>query len=286
MTPLAVGLVLASALAHASWNLLAKNASSSRVFTWLCTVSAALVCAPVAFIQMSVQQSWPSPSSLFFPVVSGLIHVGYFATLAGAYRAGDLSLVYPLARGSGPLLVVVLAVMVFHEQPSLVALVGIAAILLGVVCLTGDPRAIKSSGSAKAVIYALATGTIIAAYTLWDKYGVSSVGVPPLVYFTVLMSTCGLFWAPLALRDWDQARAQLRAYWKRSIAAGALIALAYGLVLTALVTSPVAYVAPLREVGILVGAVFGHKLLAEGQTRQRLAGSALMVLGAAALAMG
>src|SRR6185436_19782316 len=110
MTPLAVGLVLASALAHASWNLLAKNASSSRVFTWLCAVSSTLVAAPLSLIQISVTGSWPTPESLVFPVASGLIQVVYFITLTRAYRAGDLSLVYPLARGSGPLMAIAISV--------------------------------------------------------------------------------------------------------------------------------------------------------------------------------
>ncbi len=286
MTPLAVALVLTSALAHASWNLLAKNASESRLFPWLCTISAAVVTAPLAIAQSSATGVWPSPGSLIYPTVSGLIHVGYFAALARAYRAGDLSLVYPLARGSGPLLAVVLSVVVIGERPSILATIGIAGILLGVLCLTGDPRTLLKSKNGAAVGYALLTGAIIATYTVWDKHGVSTLRVPPLIYFTVLMGTCGLFRTPWALRDWKRARVEISAFWKLSIVAGALIALAYTLVLTALITSPVAYVAPMREIGILFGAILGHKLLAEGQTAQRLAGSALMMLGVAALAIG
>ena len=286
MTPLAVGLVLASALAHASWNLLAKNASESRVFAWLCVVSAAAITAPLAVAQLVVSDSAPSPGSLLFPAVSGLIHVAYFWTLARAYRAGDLSLVYPLARGSGPLLAVIVSVVVFGERPSLLAALGIAGILLGVLCLTGDPRALRSSAIGAAVIFALVTGAIIATYTLWDKYGVSTVGVPPLLYFCVLMGTCGLFQIPWALQDRGRAVLEISAFWKRSLLAGALVALAYTLVLTALVTSPVAYVAPMREIGILFGAILGHKLLAEGQTRKRIVGSLIMVLGVGALAAG
>src|SRR4051812_34711467 len=110
MTPLAVGLVLASALAHATWNLLAKNASASRVFPWLCALASAIVSAPLACLQIAWSGSWPSAQALIFPVVSGLLQVVYFLTLTRAYRAGDLSLVYPLARGSGPLLAIVISV--------------------------------------------------------------------------------------------------------------------------------------------------------------------------------
>jgi drug/metabolite transporter (DMT)-like permease len=286
MTPLAVGLVLTSALAHASWNLLAKNASQSRVFAWLCTVAAAIVTAPLAIAQTLTTGSWPTAQAFAFPVVSGLIHVGYFWSLSRAYQAGDLSLVYPLARGSGPLLAVLLSVVSIGERPSLLATIGIAGILLGVVCLTGDPRALFRSKNGASVGFAFLTGAIIAAYTVWDKYGVSGMGVPPVVYFSILMATCGLSRAPWALSDLEQARIELRKFWKVSVVAGVLIALAYTLVLTALVTSPVTYVAPMREIGILFGAILGHKLLAEGQTRQRLAGSALMVLGVSALAVG
>lgn len=286
MTPLAVGLVLASALAHASWNLLAKNASESRVFAWLCVISAAAVTAPLALAQAIVTANKPSLESLIFPVVSGLIHVAYFYTLARAYRAGDLSLVYPLARGSGPLIAVVLAIAVFGERPSALAMLGVAGILVGVLCLTGDPRALRRSQNGVAVAFALTTGAIIAIYTLWDKLGVSAAGVPPLMYFSILMGTCGVVQIPWVLQNTARVGLEVSAFWKRSILAGALVALAYTLVLTALVTSPVAYVAPMREIGILFGAILGHKLLAEGQTRQRLAGSALMVLGVAALAAG
>jgi drug/metabolite transporter (DMT)-like permease len=286
MSPLAVALVLTSALAHASWNLLAKNASESRVFPWLCTISAAVVTAPFALALATATGIWPSLESLSYPTVSGLIHVGYFAALARAYRSGDLSLVYPLARGSGPLLAVVFSVIAIGERPSVVAAIGITGILLGVLCLTGNPKALLKSNNGAAVAYAFLTGAIIATYTVWDKVGVSTIGVPPLIYFTVLMGTCGLFRTPWALRDWKKARIEISAFWKLSIVAGALIALAYTLVLTALVTSPVTYVAPMREIGILFGAILGHRLLAEGQTAQRLAGSALMMLGVGALAIG
>ena len=152
--------------------------------------------------------------------------------------------------------------------------------------MTGDPRSIRRGGNSTAVLFAVATGGLIAMYTLWDKYGVSQIGVPPLLYFSVLMGTCGTLQMPLALRSSPNVLGEMSAYWRRSILAGSLVALAYVLVLVALVTSPVAYVAPMREIGILFGAVLGHRLLAEGQSRQRLAGSALMVIGVAALALG
>jgi drug/metabolite transporter (DMT)-like permease len=286
MTPLAVGLVLASALVHASWNLLAKNASASPAFAWLCSLSSVAVTAPIVAVQIIASGASPDPTTLVYPAMSGVIQAVYFQTLTRAYRAGDLSLVYPIARGSGPLLAVVLSIVILAERPSPIAIVGIGGILLGVLCLTGDPRAFRASGNARAVGYALATGALIACYTLWDKYGVSVVGVSPLLYFVVQMLTCTLLLTPGMLRNPEKSRSEISAHWKPSMAAGALLALAYTLVLTALVTSPVAYVAPMREIGILFGAILGHRLLAEGQTRQRLAGSALMVLGVAALAIG
>jgi drug/metabolite transporter (DMT)-like permease len=286
MTPLAVGLVLASALAHASWNLLAKNASESRVFAWLCAISSTLVAAPLALIQIWTSGARPTPDSLLFPIVSGLIQVVYFFTLIRAYRSGDLSLVYPIARGCGPLFAVVISVVALGERPSWLASLGIGGILVGVLFLTGDPRAMRDSGNRSAFAYAVMTGALIASYTIWDKFGVSSVGVAPLQYFTVQMATCSLVQMPWALQDWRQARHEIPVYWRRSMIAGALLALAYTLVLTALVTSPVAYVAPMREIGILFGAILGHKLLSEGQTAQRLAGSAFMVAGVGALAVG
>ena len=149
MSPLAVALILTSALAHASWNLLAKNASESRRLSLAVHYLCRRADRAIRVSSGDRYGTWTSLESLSYPTVSGLIHVGYFAALARAYRSGDLSLVYPLARGSGPLLAVIFSVIAIGERPSLVAAIGIAGILLGVLCLTGNPRRYSSPTTAR-----------------------------------------------------------------------------------------------------------------------------------------
>lgn len=226
------------------------------------------------------------PAALVAILGSAVLHLGYFVLLSRGYRFGDLSLVYPLARGSGPLLATALAISFFGERPSLLALAGAGLIGLGGFVLAGDPRRLHQSGAGRSVLYALLTGLTIAAYTLWDKRSVSDVGVPPLVYFWGFTLGTALLLGPLALRERAAIRTELAEHGRRVLAVGLLVPLAYVLVLTALATSPVSYVAPAREIGILFGAILGTRLLAEGDTARRLAGAAAMVVGVGALAVG
>lgn len=285
MAPLAVLLVLTSAVAHACWNLLAKSSDGSKEFTFCCVLGAVLVSIPLAAVLAFFGGTAPL-SALVFPLVSGMIQVAYFISLAHAYRSGDLSLVYPLARGSGPLLASIGAVLILGERPSFIAWLGIAAILLGVLCLTGDPRALRSSGVSKSVGYALLTGAIIAIYSIWDKFAVSTVGLPPVMYFAMLTTTCAAGLVPWVFHGEKNMTSRLLQHWRLGLLAGSLMAFAYILVLTALVISPVTYVAPMRELGILLGAVLGHRLLSEGNTSQRLVGATIMVIGVITLALG
>ena len=240
MSAFALGLVLVSAVFHATWNLLAKRAAADVSFLWLAYIVGAMVFAPFAIAILVIarpQLGWPA---LVFVAVAVGLQTLYFATLTAGYRAGDLSLVYPIARASGPLLATIGAIAIFGEHPTPLAIGGALAIVAGAFILTGDPRALRRDGAGRAVGFALATGVVIALYTLWDKTAVSVV----------------------------------------------LSRLAYILVLTALVVSPVSYVAPAREIGILIGAVLGARVLAEGHVMRRGIGAAAMVVGVLALALG
>src|SRR5439155_23969898 len=226
---------------------------------------------------------WPA---LVFVAVAACLQILYFATLTAGYRAGDLSLVYPIARASGPLLATIGAITIFGERPTPLAIAGALAIVGGALVLAGDPRALRASGAGAAVGFALATGVVIGTYTLWDKTAVSTLLIPPLFYDWATVTGQSLLFAPLALRRGDE----LRETWARRrgavLAVGILSRLAYILVLTALIASPVSYVAPAREIGILVGAFLGARVLAEGHATRRGIGAAAMVLGIIALAVG
>ena len=284
MTSLALTLVLASAFAHATWNLLAKRAGGSLTFTWLFHVVATVLCAPIAGLLILTEQPTFGLRELTAVIGSGLLHVVYFLLLGQGYKLGDLSVVYPLARGTGPMLAALAAIVLFGERPTSIALVGILLVGVGVVVLTGDPT--KLQGAGRSVAFALATGVMIALYTLWDKWAVSSVGIAPILYFWGFFATTGLLLTPIVVRRWDAVRAEWKLHWRAALGTGALIPLAYVLVLTALATSPVSYVAPTREIGILIGTVMGTRLLAEGRSARRLAGAGAMVIGVVLLALG
>jgi drug/metabolite transporter (DMT)-like permease len=286
VTEVALALVLLSAVAHAGWNFIAKRASAGPVFNWLFDALSVLVCLPLAAVQVLVQPPLLGPTEATFVVGSALLHLAYFLLLGQGYRVGDLSLVYPLARGVGPMLSTVAAVALLGERPTPLALGGAALIGLGVFVLAGDPRRLRGSAAGPSVVFALLTGVVIAGYTLWDKQAVSAVGMPPVLYFFLFTTTRAALLTPYALAHPGTARQEWRAHRKHALGIAVLSPASYILVLYALSVSPVSYVAPVREIGILLGAVMGSRWLAEGDTRRRLAGAVAMVAGVVALALG
>lgn len=286
MTSFALALVLASAFIHATWNLLAKRAGGGAAFLWLFAALSALFYAPIVFAVIIFQQPHISAITLLFILGSAIIHIGYFLLLQRGYRTGDLSLVYPLARGTGPIISTTAAIVFLGERPTLIALSGAILIAIGVFLFTGSPRQLRNTGSYQAVAYALLTGILIAAYTLWDKYAVSVQLIPPLLFdWSCNLGRTALL-TPFALLNWEDVCMEWRTHRFEAIGVALLSPLAYILVLTALVISPVSYVAPAREISILIGAVMGTRLLKEGSAPRRLVAASTMVLGVVALAVG
>jgi len=286
MSLFALGLVLVSAAFHATWNLLAKRAGADTPFLWLAYVVGAIVFAPFAIAILVIARPQLGWAALVFIAVAVGLQTLYFATLTAGYRAGDLSLVYPIARASGPLLATIGAIAIFGEHPTPIAIAGALAIVAGAFVLTGDPRALRQAGAGRAVGFALATGAVIALYTLWDKTAVSLVLIPPLLYDWSTVVGQAIVVLPIALSRREVVREAWTSHRTAVIGVGVLSRLAYILVLTALVVSPVSYVAPAREIGILIGAMLGVRVLAEGHVMRRGIGAAAMVLGVLALALG
>lgn len=281
MQTLAVALVLVSALLHATWNLLAKRSADPLAFMFAFTVvSLVLFALPagVVLVRDPIPASgWP------FIALTGVIHVGYFAALAASYRRGALSLTYPVSRGTGVLIVPLLAVALFDERPSLIGALGIATILvgLGVIGLASfrhDPAGRAGLG------YALITGLTIAGYSLTDKAGVARVN--PLIYVYCIFLFTALALAPYVLR---RRRAALWAEWRHNrwavLAGGVLPAATYVIVLSALRLADVSYVVPLRETSIVFGTLLGALVLGERIGRLRVAASAVIGVGAVAIAV-
>lgn len=286
MSPFVLGLVLTAAVVHATWNLLSKRARSGAAFVWIFSCLAAVFYAPLALGVIVVQRPQIGGIQIVFICGTILLHLAYFLLLNRGYRVGDLSLVYPLARGAHPLLSTVGAILIRGERPSRWALLGLLLITGGVFFLTGDPRKLRASGAGKAVAYALMTAGVISSYTIWDTYGVNDHAIPPLLLEWCTSVGLATLLAPYAWRN----RAAVREVWQSSrreaIGVALLSPLSYILILTALTLSPISYVAPTREVSILIAAIMGTHLLGEGQSRRRLVAAGAMVAGVVTLTLG
>lgn len=288
MTTLALTLILISAIAHASWNLLAKRASGGVPFIWLFCAMSAFIYAPLALWVILSQHPHIGWGQLGAMAGSLVFHTIYFITLQRGYRVGDLSLVYPLARGTGPLLSTAAAILFLGERPTAVALAGALLIVACVFVMAGGGFSLGRSDERVrwALGYGLLTGTIIAGYTLWDKQAVAALLVPPLLLDWFNNAGRTLVLAPVAYRRWSEVREMWNKYRLEALGIAVLSPLSYILVLTAMKFTPVSYVAPAREVSILIGAVLGARFLAERDVRRRLFAASGMVLGVVALALG
>lgn len=283
MTALATALVLASALMHATWNLLAKRAAGGLEFLWLLSLVTVVAYAPAVVVYLAVTRPEITPTHAALAFASAILHVAYFTALQRGYRIGDLSLVYPLARGSGPVLATLLAVVALGERPGPLALVGTALVVASVFVLSGGGRA--RSGHGAAIAYGLLTGLAIAAYTVLDAFAVGHAGAAPLLYLLLADTGRVALLTPAALARWRTVRATWRAHRKEVVGVGLLSPLAYLLVLSALQLAPVSVVAPMREVSILFASVLGARALAEGDTWRRGLGALGMVVGIALLVL-
>ncbi len=286
MTFFALALVLAAAVFHATWNLLAKRVGDGGpVFVWLFGFCSVLIYAPLAVVVVFVVGPHLGPVQFLFMFGSGVLHLGYFVLLQRGYAVGDLSVVYPLARGTGPLLATAAAIVLFGERPSFLALVGIGLITVGVFVLTSESGSLRS-GLGAGVVYGLLTGVFIAAYTIWDKQAVSALLIPPLLqsWATTLVTT--LLLTPLAVGRRKEALALWHVHRPEVLGVAILSPLSYILVLTALVFTPVSYIAPAREISILIGAAMGTRLLSEGDSTRRMIAAGAMVAGIISLALG
>lgn len=288
MTSFALALILISAVAHASWNLLAKRASGGVPFIWLFCALSGVIYAPLALWVIFSQHPDIGWSQLGAMVGSLVFHTVYFITLQRGYRLGDLSLVYPLARGTGPLLSTSAAILFLGERPTPLAVVGAVLIVVCVFVMAGGGFSLGRTDERVrwALGYGLLTGTIIAGYTLWDKQAVATLLVPPLLLDWFNNAGRTIVLAPVARQRWGEVREAWQKYRLEAFGIAILSPLSYILVLTAMKFTPVSYVAPAREVSILIGAILGARFLAEGDVNRRLLAASGMVLGVVALALG
>lgn len=278
MTALVVGLIAAGAVAHAAWNLVAKSASlQGAAFVWLTSVGAAVVTAPLAIVLLVLEPPAVGPF-LTAVGVSGLIHAGYFLVLQAGYRAGDVGVVYPLARGSGPLLSVLFAILLFGERPGWAALAGAAAVIAGVVIIGFAGRSREGRAARPGVLWGLLTGVAIAAYTLWDAHAVQVWLIAPVTLSWGTMLAEALVLTPVVRRT-GGVRRVWRSHRGSVIAVSVLSPLAYILILQAIQLAPVSIVAPAREVSVVLVGIAGWLLFREPHPVRRLLGAAIVLAG-------
>ena len=286
MSPGVLALVLTAAVAHAVWNLLAKGAEGGAAFVWLATMAGSAIYLPLLVVALVIAPGHFGWLALGLMAGSGALHAVYFVLLQRGYAAGDLSLVYPLGRGSGALLAAVAAIILLGERPSALAVVGGAIIVAAVFSLISRPGESLRRADGPATVYALLTGVAIASYTLWDKHAVGPVALSPIVYLWGSNLGIGLLLTPWVARHPDRLRQAWVTSRGRAAGVGLLSLLAYVLILYALVHAAVSEVAPARESSILIGTLLGAVVLGEGETRRRVVAAAATVIGITALALG
>jgi drug/metabolite transporter (DMT)-like permease len=281
--------VLTGSFLHALWNMLVRRGAHPEAFAWWLAAAATVVYLPLgAYLLMTVglpRPGWP------FVAVTAVVHVFYFILLGRAYEHGDLGLVYPIARGTGPLLVPAIAIPLLGERVSPLGAAGVALIVVGVVTLGAGgfgPAAARRLGEAvrhPAARYAFATGVTIAIYSVNDKAGVARVH--PVLYGYLLFLGSSILAAPYF---WLARRQATVACWRanrRSIVlAGVLSPLTYFLALVAFQLGPVSYLAPMRELSIVVAAVLGTVVLGERFSKARMVSSGLTALGVVLIGLG
>ncbi|MBT8331275.1 MAG: DMT family transporter [Deltaproteobacteria bacterium] len=282
MTGTALALVLAAAFMHAFWNYLAKKSRHKIAFIWWSILFAVIFYFPMFWYFFADAQI--SSVGWTCMVATGLLHTLYFYFVGSSYEQGDLSVVYPLARGFGPFWVPILAVVFLRERLSLSGIAGIGLVVAGIYVIhlksfsvqtVFEPfSAIRRPGST----WALLTGCTIAAYSLVDKVGIQSVPPPVYIYFIFIIPL--LLLTPYVL---IKEQAVLREEWQINkipiMVVGFLVVFTYLLVLFAMQTSNVSYVVAARELSIVFSALFGTFWLGEGHRNMRLMGAILIALG-------
>lgn len=276
-------LVVCAAALHASWNLISKKAAAAAghfVFSYrLCSV---VLYAPwVIYILWFEGLPW-SVAVFVFVALSSVLHLGYSLCLQWGYHAADLSVVYPIARGTGPLLSSLAAFVLLGETASTSGMLGVLCVVLGILLIASGGRLHEFSRPEAwtGVRWGLYIGLFIAAYTVADAYSVKVLLIAPVILDWLAAVGNVAIMAPRAwLRRKDMA-GQMRGKWKYAIAVGALSPMAYILVLFALQRGgPVSVVAPLREMSLMMATIAGFSILNEKATIGRVAGCAIIVLG-------
>lgn len=291
MEPFVIGLVALSAVLHVAWNVRLKTSGDPIRAATIGMLAGSAVIVPVGLLAWWwTDGTAPEPGGLALGVLSGTVEAGYFILLSAAYRRGDLSVVYPIARGTAPLLAVAIGVGILGERLGIAGSIGVGLLLLGFLLLQRPWRVLRGHrGLDPSIMFALATGVTIATYSAIDRVGTRLI--EPVPYAAILTLTTAIV---LVLWVRFQAGGNLfaggAAAVRRSAVVGWLTLAAYLLILVALSVAPLSGVAPLRESATVFAAAWGSVRLGEAtggrDSARRIGASVVIVAGALLLASG
>ena len=288
MSLTALVLVLTAALVHATWNYFLKKANATRPFWWLVYIITAVITVPTLFIYDPQALSNITPIGWLVIALSAPIHVIYGQVLQIGYKKSDYSIVYPTARGTGPLITVLCAVLILGDRPSFWGWIGIALILASIVLLAMPHKQDKQTQDLRiraGIFWGFLTGCFIAGYSFCDAWAVQqTTGLTPMSFYFPSIAVRALVFAPFIIMhaNWKEESKEILTTPSLQKALAVVTVgspLAYILVLYAMTIAPLAYVAPSREVGMMIGVVLGGLLLRERLSVTRLAGVIGMTLG-------
>ena len=266
--------VLFAAACHAGWNALIKVGLDPLSTTTLISLGAGLVAlALVPLVGVPAWAAWP------WLIASVIVHLCYFASLIESYRTGDLGQVYPIARGSAPLMTAAATTVFIGEKLSLIGWTGILSLVAGVLLLSARGGRELAEVDRRAIGFALFTALTICAYSVVDGIG-GRLSANPNAYSLWLFIGIAVVMLPYAIyRDGPDVIPAMRRFWRRGLAGGALQLLSYGIAIWAMTAAPIAIVATLRETSVLFGAVIAVVVLKEPLRAARVVAACLIVCG-------
>ena len=277
-----LALLFAAAVFHAGWNLLLKQVEEKHIATWWALVASAACSLPVlAFSPISIIAVWP------YVLASAILEALYYSVLAQAYRYGDFSLVYPIARGAAPALLAIWSVLVLGERLQPLGVMGLGLVVGGLV-VVGSSAWLSQRRLAvgrASVVLALCVAVCISFYSVID--GAAVKHNPPAGYTTLIFAATTALLTPvvIARHGLPAVVGEWKRRWRRLVAIGLLTFLAYSLVLTAYSLAQISYVGAIREVSIVVGAVAGWRLLGEELGKVRVIGAIVVFAGILVIAL-
>ena len=279
-------LVLTAAVLHASWNLLAKKTKGKTPFIWLQYIASNILYLPFLFFQTNQGYTIYLQPLLWLSLSSAVLHLGYFIVLQKGYLSADLSVVYPLARGSAPLISFIAAIVFLNEQLKLSSVIGLFLIIAGVLIITGI--SFKKENNSKimtGIFYGVLTGLFIALYTFNDAVAVKTYAISPLILTLATNLFSAILLLPFVLPKKDELKREIKSHKWSIIAIALLSPAAYIMVLEALKYAPLSVVAPARETSILLGVFMGSRVFNEEDGKRRLIASVLILGGIIALSL-